>query len=148
MTKKISALSHGIIRWLWKMITVTMRHSFFFYFGFNRRIIALQYCVGFYPMSTWINHRFTHVPSHLNIPSISSPSNPSRLLLSPGFSSLCHTANSHWLSILHMVIYVSMWLSPCISPSLSSPSSCVHMFTFNVCVSIATLQIHSSVPSF
>ena len=35
-----------------------------------------------------------------------SPSHPSRLSQSTGFGSLHHTANSHWLSILHMVIYV------------------------------------------
>ena len=37
---------------------------------FNWRIIALQYFVGvFYQTSTWISHRFTHVPSHLEHPS-------------------------------------------------------------------------------
>ena len=45
---------------------------------------------------------FTHVPSHLNI----APT--SRLLPSPHLSTLSHTANSHWLSVLHMVRYVSM----------------------------------------
>ena len=33
---------------------------------FNWRIIALQFCVGFYQTSTWISHRFTYVPSHLS----------------------------------------------------------------------------------
>ena len=32
-----------------------------------------------------------------------SPSHPSRLLQSPCLSSLRHTANSHWLSILYMI---------------------------------------------
>ena len=40
-------------------------------FIFNWRIIALWYCVGFYQTLAWISHRFTHVPSHLNIPSTS-----------------------------------------------------------------------------
>ena len=43
----------------------------------------LQYCVGFYQTSTWISHRFTHVPSHLTIPPTSFPFHPSRLLQSP-----------------------------------------------------------------
>ena len=30
---------------------------------FNWRIIALQYCADFCQTSTWINHRYTHVPS-------------------------------------------------------------------------------------
>ena len=33
-------------------------------------------------------------------------SHPSRLLQSPGLSSLSHTANFHWLSVLHMVVYM------------------------------------------
>ena len=37
-----------------------------------------------------------------------SPSHPSRLLQSPSWSSLSHVANSHWLSILHMVMYDSV----------------------------------------
>ena len=36
-------------------------------FIFNWRIIDLQYCIDFYQTSTGISHRFTHVPSHLNI---------------------------------------------------------------------------------
>ena len=47
----------------------------------------------------------------------SSPSHPSRLLQSPHWSSLSHTANFHWLSILHTVTYVSMLHSPYILPS-------------------------------
>ena len=38
------------------------------------------------------------------------PSQPCRFLQSPGLSSLSHTTNSHWLSILHMVMNVSMLL--------------------------------------
>ena len=36
-----------------------------------------------------------------------SPSHPSRLIQSPCLSFLSHRENSHWLSILHMVMYVS-----------------------------------------
>ena len=36
-----------------------------------------------------------------------------------GLSSLCHTANTHQLSILHMVIYVSMLISVFVPPSPS-----------------------------
>ena len=46
-----------------------------------------------------------------------SPSHPSRLIQSPCLSFLSHTANSPWLSILHMVMKVSMLLVPYISPS-------------------------------
>ena len=77
-----------------------------------------------------------------------SQSHLSGLLPSPGLSSLSHTANSHWLSILHMVMYVSMLLSPCLPPSPSplNPNS-VHKFVLNVCVSTAVLQKCSLLPS-
>ena len=38
-------------------------------FVFIWRIIALQYCVGFCHVSAWIGHRYTYVPSLLNLPS-------------------------------------------------------------------------------
>ena len=43
-------------------------------------------------------------PSWASLPP-SSPSHTSRLLQIPGLSSLSHTANSHWLSVFHMVVY-------------------------------------------
>jgi len=46
-----------------------------------------------------------------------SPSHPSRLIQSPYLSFLTHTANSHWLFILHMIIQVSILLFAYISPS-------------------------------
>ena len=61
-------------------------------------------------------------PTWTSVPT-PSPSRPSRLLLSPDLSYLSHTANSHWLSILHMVMYVSMSLSLYIVLSPSSPTT-------------------------
>ena len=57
---------------------------------------------------------------HVSPPSLTSlppptPSHPSRLLRSPGLSSLIQIADSHWLSVLHMVVYML--------PSYSLPSS-------------------------
>ena len=46
-----------------------------------------------------------------------SPPHPSRLSQNTGFSSLCHTANSRFWSILHMIMY----LFPCCFPSSSHP---------------------------
>ena len=43
------------------------------------------------------------LPTSTSLPP-SSPSHPSRLLPSLGLSSLSQTENSHWLSILHMVM--------------------------------------------
>ena len=78
---------------------------------------AIAFCVGFCQISTWISHRYINVPSLLSLPPPLFPSHPSRWLQSPGLSSLSHTANSHWLSILHMVTEVSMLLSPYIPHS-------------------------------
>ena len=91
-----------------KTLRKTLFKNFFFNF-FYWRIIALQYCV-LYQTSTWISHRFAYVPS------ISLPIHTSRLSMSPGLSSLSHTANSNWLSVLHVVVYVSMLLPPYIPP--------------------------------
>ena len=122
--------------------------SFKIFIYFYWRIIAFQHCVGFYQTSAWINHRFTHVLSHLkSLPP--PPFHPSRLLSRPGLSSLSHAANSHWRS-MHTAVYVSMLLSPYLLPfPSSSPSTtnCDHKSVLNVCVSIAALQIGSSVPS-
>ena len=47
-------LYHWATRWFSKCI-------------FNWRIIALQCCAGFCHTSTWISHRYTYVPSLLNL---------------------------------------------------------------------------------
>ena len=68
-----------------------------------------------------------------------SPSHPPRSPQSTELSSLCYTAGSHWLSILHMTAY------RCQS---QSPSSCphnAHMPIFSLCISVPALQMGSSV---
>ena len=82
----------------------------FLHFIFNGRIIALQYCAGLHQTSTWIAMGLPMSPPTWTSLLPSSPSHPSRMLPSPSLSSLSHIANSHWLSILHMVIHVSMSL--------------------------------------
>ena len=67
---------------------------FILFLIFYWKVFALQYCVGFYHISTWISHRYTHVPSLLSAPRISHPIHPSRLSPSTGLISLCHIANS------------------------------------------------------
>ena len=97
-------------------ITCSIRCSFLFFplFIFSGKIIALYYCVSFRHTSTRISHRYTYVPPFVTLP---PTSHPSRLLQSSSLSSLSHTANSHWLSILHMVMY----MFPCYSLNLSHP---------------------------
>ena len=45
-------------------------------FILNWRIIVLQYYVGFCHVATCISHRYTYVPSILNLPSTSQPISP------------------------------------------------------------------------
>ena len=68
----------------------------------------------------------TSPPSWTSLPP-PTPSQPSRLLQSHGLSSLSHTANSHWLCILHMVMYVSVVLSQFVPPS-PSPTVTTSLF--------------------
>ena len=49
-----------------------------------------------------------------------SPFNPSRLLQSPSSSSLHQTANSYWLSILHMVVCMLSRQKGCLTEKLVS----------------------------
>ena len=94
------------------------------------------------PNINQFSRRFTPVPSHLNTPPSSLPIAPLCL------SSLSHAANSHWLSILRMSMYISMLLSPYPPLSLSPSANCVHKSVLYVCIYIAALQKGSSVPSF
>ena len=105
-----------------------------------------QHCVGFCLHQHESATGITHVPSLLNLLPSPIPSHPSRLSQSTGLSSLCHMANSQWLSILHMVVYMFPH-SSLHSSTLSFPYH-VRKSVLCVCVSIAALQIGSSVPSF
>ena len=87
---------------------------FFLFLLIYWRIIALQNFV-FCQTSTRIGHRYTHIPSLLNLPPISLPT--PRLTNNPCLSFQSQTSNYRRLSILHMVMEVSMLLSPYISPS-------------------------------
>ena len=83
----------------------------------NTKMIALQCCVDFCHTSSWVSHRFTHV---LSLLPPATPSHPSRLSQNTGLNSLCHTANSHWLSILPVVMYVSDFRNVCFNTTLST----------------------------
>ena len=74
---------------------------FVLFFNFNWRIIALLYCVAFCHTSARISRRRAYVSSLLNLP-------PTPLVCHGALdlSSLSHTANSHWLSVLHIVMYM------------------------------------------
>ena len=90
---------------------------------FFKKKIYLQNFLVFSQTSTWISHRYTYVPS-LRRP---FPLHPSRLSQNTGLSSLFYTANSHLLSVLHMV----MCMFQCYS--LSSSHSVLPLLCPQVC---------------
>ena len=57
-----------------------LSHFFFFLICFLLQIIAFWNFVSYCQTWTWISHRFTYIPSLLNLPPISLPSHPSRLI--------------------------------------------------------------------
>ena len=67
------------------LFLVSFWSDFFFQF-FNWRIIALQNFVVFCQQkSTWINHRYTYIPSLMNLPPISLPILPFQVDTEPLF---------------------------------------------------------------
>ena len=120
----------------------------FFNLFFYWRIITLQNYVFYVKPQHESAIDIHKSPPFWIFPPSPAPSHPSRLTQSPCLSFLSHRANSHWLSILHMVMYVSLLLSPYLPTSPSSFPSCVPKSVLNICVSTAALQVVSSVPSF
>ena len=62
------------------------------------------------------SHRYPYVSSLFNLPA-ASHAIPSLWVVTDTLSSLCHTANSHFLSIVGMAMYVSMFHSQLIPSS-------------------------------
>ena len=83
---------------------------------------------------TWISHGCTCVPPSLNLTPISLPIPSLCCRRAPALSALLHASNLHWLSILHMVIYMFQCSSLILShpwPLAHSPKVCsLHLCLF------------------
>ena len=77
----------------------------------------------FFNSSATISHKYTYIPSLLSLPPL-SPSHSSRSSQSTKLGSLCHTATSHQLSILHTVVCIC-WCYLLHSFTLSLPTPAV-----------------------
>ena len=110
----------------------------------NWKIIALWCYAGFCHTSTWISHRYTYVPSLLNLLPTSTPSHPSMLSQSTGLCSLCHTENSQLLSILHVLCAV---LSRWVTSDSAAPWTAAHQAPFPVGILQARILEWVAMPS-
>jgi len=86
----------------------------------------LQYYVGYCSTSTLISHRYTSVSSLMSLLPLPTWSYPSRLSQSTSLNSLSQTPDSHWLSVLRILVYVFPGYSFRLShPLLLTPTSLV-----------------------
>ena len=99
---------------------------FLYYFlsiYFNWKIIFLQYC-GDFAIHQHESHMSAHVSHHPEPPSHLLPhSIPLGCHRAPALNALLHASNLHWLSILHMVIYMFQCYSLKSSHPLPLPQS-------------------------
>ena len=116
-------------------------------FFFNWKIIALQYYIGFCRASAGISHKYTYVPSPLNLPPTSHHILPLPLHCHKrtGYEPSGHTAHSHWLAISHPVMFMCQRCSPGASHPLLP--YCVHRSVHYGCMPTASMHRASSIPS-
>ena len=89
--------------------------------------------------------RYACVPSVLKPLPPPSTSYPSRLFRAPALGALLHASNSHWLSILHMVMYMFQCYSLKSSHPLLllSPKVCLCLLCCPACRIIGTIFLNS-----
>ena len=100
---KVYCRSKIILNW---EMQCSLENVFIYLFIFNWRITDLQNQLLLFSVKP--QHE-SAIGIHISLPFWTflpppSPSHPSRLIKSPCLSFLSHTANSCWLSILHMVM--------------------------------------------
>ena len=91
-----------------KSRVVTSMNSFLYLFIYFLIGGKLQCCVGFCYTTMQISHNYTYISSLLSLPPL-NPSHPSMSSQSTRLDSLCDTATSHQLSILHMIAYICQY---------------------------------------
>ena len=105
----------------------------------TKKIIALQCCVDFCYMTTWISGKYTYIfPSSWASFPPPLPSHPSRSSQSTKLTSLCYITASHWIDTLHRAVS----LCHCCSLNSSHPlwSHGLHKSVLYVCISHVALD--------
>ena len=111
---------------------ISLTVFFLIYHFFNWRVIALQNFVGFCQISTWISHRYTYVPSCLNLLPISLPISPLWVVIDY-LSEFPESYNKFPLAIYFIHGNVSFHVTLSIHFTLSSPlPMSVDLFSMSV----------------
>ena len=102
----------------YKTIKFLFKTPKLFIFIFSWRIIALQYCVCFCHIPTWINHMYTYVPSLLNLPPTSQPIPPLEIVRE---HHICKHSLLIQLIPIGYLFHIFLHMFPCHSLHLSHP---------------------------
>ena len=139
---------------VWGFFSLSNKNFFFFFFKpfygspvklvdkqnlflnlfFYWRIIALQNFIAFCQTSTWISHRYTYIPSLMNLPPSPSPSPlgwyRAPVLVSWSIEQIPICYFTYGNVSFHVTLYIHLTLSSPLPMSIS---------LFSICFSIAAL---------
>ena len=102
-------------------------------FIFNWKIIALQYCIGFCCVSTWISHRYTCIRSLLNLPPTSHPIPLLWVLTEHQIWAPCVIQQ---ISTGYLILHMIMYMLQCYSLNSSHP------LLLLLCAQVCSLCFH------
>ena len=114
-------------------------YNFFSNLYFNWWKVAFQCSVGFCCATMQISHNYTYTTSLLSLPPFPLSHHFRSSQSSKLDATLCYRATSHWVSVLHTVVYIchcyflhlSHPLLPILHPQACFLPVCLHFFPVN-----------------